>query len=137
LLLLLTCAGCEFAKQQTFSIHVRNTTSQPAMLWLTKEGPPPEAGWESPEAMALRGARSTEPLPGVIVPAGQQATATVRGNFYRNTFAMLRVYVGVTDLDSILATGPRNRDRVDVELAPGENRFRIEAGPPVKVVPAN
>ena len=117
--------GC--AQRRTYQIQVRNELDRPVTLWLTKDGPPIEAGWKSPERIALERPSTDEPVADVLVPAGHSAeTGRVSGRFDADTRAILRIYVGDLKLSEILATGRGNPARVDVPLLPGRNEVIID-----------
>ncbi len=126
--LLVAATGCEFAKTRNYDVQVRNQTDRPLMLWLVKEGPPPEAGWMSPEeieraqSVRTRGPADNTALGAVLVPPGKLATASSTGFFYKQTRAILRIYFDAKDINDVLASSQWDaKSRVDVELSPGRN----------------
>jgi len=127
-LLGLGCTGC-FTESRVYDVHVRNNTSGPVTLWLTKDGPPEEAGWERPESLALGKLQDDGPLGGVIVPArGVASTGPVKGQFYRDTGAELRIYTGSNTFAEILAIGRDSLLRMDYSLKPGRNDLTLTDG---------
>jgi hypothetical protein len=123
--LTMVAGGCSNAKTREYELYVHNQTSQPISLWLTKDGPPIEAGWRTPEDLAIE-MLDTERFPGRLVPPGDVAThAPVKGEFGPRTNAVLRVYSGATTVSQILATGRRDPNRLDIVLRPGMNRLAV------------
>jgi hypothetical protein len=48
-LLLLCCVvGCNSMQQRTYDVSVKNDSTKPITIWLTKDGPAWERGWKSP-----------------------------------------------------------------------------------------
>jgi hypothetical protein len=126
LLLAGLASGCASGKPRTYDVLVTNDTQAPITVWLTKDGPPPEQGWYSPEDLALIQPDDYAPLPGwVLMPGEQASTGPVTGRFEPKTRAVLRVYTGQLRFAEILA---RSRNRLDVTLAPGRNSLAIVQG---------
>jgi hypothetical protein len=123
LFLLLSTVGCV----PSYQVEVKNQTTQPVTLWLTKDGPPPEEGWYSPEQLATmpEDRRPTYDL--AIVPPGRTgATDPITGEFPRGTNAVVRVYQGAKELFHILEDAKAGKEqRVDKVLKPGMNRFVV------------
>ena len=67
-------AGCSSAKEYTFDVSVKNESGRPITLWLTKDGPPMEEGWRSPEQVAMQSPGHEERISGVLVPDGKTAS---------------------------------------------------------------
>ncbi len=109
----------------SYQVELKNQTTQAVTLWLTKDGPPPEQGWYSPEQLATMPAdlRATYDL--AIVPPGRTATTEpMAGEFPRGTNAVLRVYEGEKELFHILEDAKAGRERrIDKTLKKGMNRF--------------
>lgn len=121
--------GCSSAKEYTFSISVRNDSGGPVTIWLTKEGPPLEKGWRSPEQVAMQSPGHEERIGGVTVPDGKTASAgPVKGKFEPGSFAWLRVYEGkYASFSDLLAVSPKSMKRVDQPLDPGVNRLAVKS----------
>src|SRR5688572_19136145 len=96
-LLLMTAAGC------AYQVEVKNQTSEPVTLWLTKDGPPAEEGWYSPEQLAAMPEDGRPLYDLAVVPPGRTATTEkMSGEFPKGTRAVLRVYEGQKELLHIL-----------------------------------
>jgi hypothetical protein len=118
--------GCSNAKTRQYELYVHNQTSQPVTLWLTKDGPPIEAGWRSPEDLAIEAPEGDERIAGVVVEPGKVGTAgPVKGEFGPQTNAVLRVYSGATTMSQILAFSRKSPGRLDVVIKPGKNRLTV------------
>src|SRR6187402_2072808 len=95
-MLLAGVCGCTTSKR-TYDVTVRNELDKPATLWLTKDGPPSEEKWRSPEEIAKMKTIDDLVLSGVVVQPGKTAsTGPVVGTFRSGTNGVLRVYVGQT-----------------------------------------
>lgn len=112
---------------ETYQISVKNDTTRPVVVWLTKDGPPPEPNWLSPEQLAATTHAGEERLAGVLLPPGKTATVgPVKGTFQKGTHAVLRVYEGSPKFNEILAISPGNPRRVNRRLDPGApNDLRV------------
>ena len=120
--LLVGCGG----RSQSYRVIVHNESPRSVTVWLAKSGPPEEAGWKSPETIAIESLGSDEPLGGVIIPPGKTGeTGTVRGRFPEGVDAILRVYLGQHTLDDLLAISRDSPNRIDVVLAPGRNELTV------------
>ena len=125
-MLVLVAVGCGSGK--SYQVEVNNQTSQSVTLWLTKDGPPKEEGWYSPEEL---GAMPENQRPGydlALVPPGKTGfTGKVSGEFPKGTSAVLRVYEGEKELFHLLdeAKAGRRPKRVDQVLKPGVNRLAV------------
>lgn len=119
----LTLTGC--ARTDTFDLSVRNETPGPLTLALTKDGPPFERIWASPEDLAIESPRADEQHGYVVLPPGREADVTVKGKFDSQTRGFLRVYRGQLNLSEMNAIGPASQNRLDLLLRPGVNRFVI------------
>jgi len=124
LAVLLLIVGCASTNMETFELSVKNQTGTPISIWLTKDGPPAEEGWQSPEDLALMPQTSTFSFrtlePGKIAVAGPLA-----GRFAPGVNAWLRVYQGLHPLDEILAISRGSHDRLDYLLSPGRHQITI------------
>lgn len=123
--LLLAAVGC--GSNKSFQVELKNQTAQPVTLWLTKDGPPAEEGWFSPEQL---GEMPKDARPGydlAIVPPGKTGfTGKVAGEFPEGTNAVLRVYEGQLELFHILeAEKTGGAARADVPLKAGANKLRV------------
>jgi hypothetical protein len=138
LLLLLLILGCNSAEKRTYDVALRNDSTRPVTIWLTKNGPPWEDGWKSPEDLAIESPRISERIAGVIVPPGKIAlTGKVTGSFLPNVDAIIRVYRGQLTFSEILAVSRGNTARMDIPLKPGINDLVVtDLGPGVTVHPA-
>src|SRR5690349_9748573 len=87
-----TCLiGCGSTK--SYQVEVANHTSQPVTLWLTKDGPPREEGWLSPEDLTtVQSERQLQYDFVVVDPTRTGYTDKVSGQFPSGTHAVLRVY---------------------------------------------
>ena len=134
---LLMLIGC--APTRTYDVTVRNDLNQPITVWLTKNGPPPEANWLSPEQIAIGENPTDGRWAGSPVAPGKTAeTGKIKGKFPNGTDAILRVYVGHRTLDEILAVSARDTAlRVDKVLPPGPSNLIVrEEGGRLVAVPA-
>lgn len=137
LLLVVFAVGCS-GPTQTYNVTVRNDLNQPITVWLTKNGPPAEANWLSPEQIAVGEGPAGGRMAGTPVPSGKIAeTGKISGKFPAGTNAILRVYVGQHTLDELLAMSRRNSSRLDVMLSPGETNLIVrEEGGKLSAEPA-
>jgi len=124
LVALLLIVGCASTNKESFELAVKNQTGTPISIWLTKDGPPAEDGWESPEQLALRPQTSTFGFrtiePGKVAQAGP-----LTGRFAPGVNAWLRVYQGLHTLDEILAISRGSHDRLDYLLSPGRHQITV------------
>ncbi|HWE95640.1 MAG TPA: hypothetical protein VG269_16870 [Tepidisphaeraceae bacterium] len=121
LLLLALVAGC--APTETYTVSLKNQTPRPITAIMTKDGPPFEKGWASPEDVAADRVAPDEVSGIQVIPEGRTGTNTgLSGHFDKGTHAILRVYDGKMLPSEMLRTQP-GRSRVDTVLHPGENRF--------------
>jgi hypothetical protein len=137
LMLAVVAVGCGSGK--SYQVEVKNQTAQSVTLWLTKDGPPKEEGWYSPEEL---GAMPESARPGydlAIVPPGKTGfTGKVSGEFPKGTEAVLRVYGGQKELFHLLEDAKAGKaNRVDQVLKPGMNRLSVvDRGGQMVVEPA-
>jgi hypothetical protein len=111
---------------RTYDVTVENQTGETLIVWLTKDGPPYEPAWASPEDTAVETPKKIDRIAGVVVEPGQQAsTGQITGRFAEGVNAILRIYSKVADMDEILATGRGNPNRLDVPLQEGVNRLAV------------
>ena len=118
-----TAVGC--ARAERFDIVVRNDTRDPLTLALTKDGPPFERLWASPEDLAIESPRADEAHGYVVLRPDGEAEVSVEGRFDRGTRGYLRVYRGDLPISDMNAIGPASPNRLDLPLRPGPNRFVI------------
>lgn len=129
LTMLLTMAGCGSSTQKrTFDINVRNATEKTITIWLTKDGPPNEKGWGSPEQIAMAAPGREERISGVVVPPGKTAyTGVVEGKFEYSTAAVLRVYDGqYPEFSDLLAVPVNSPLRSEHVLYEGKNLLVVK-----------
>ena len=120
--------GCMRPKpvERHYEVVVKNDSSRAVTLWLTKDGPPSERGWRSPEQIAMRSGRIDGRFNGaVLMPNAQPLKTEMMGKFHRGSEAVLRMYAGQLSFDEILAVSRNSDDRADVMLRPGYNGFNI------------
>ena len=105
---------------------MKNQTLQPVTLWLTKDGPPREEGWLSPEQLGELPADEQRYDLAIVPPGKTGYTGTVSGDFPKGTHAVLRVYDGQKELFHILEDDKAGQsNRVDQVLKPGMNRLSV------------
>jgi hypothetical protein len=132
LLLLLLCPiGCASYETRTYDVTVKNDSSGPITIWLTKSGPPFEDGWLAPEDIAIQSPRQpVKVIGGVVVPQGKQADTGLRtGKFEPQAQAVLRVYTGQRTFDQLLASSEEDKSRVDMRLHPGRSELTVTGVP--------
>ncbi len=125
--LLLGMVGCSSTETRTYDISVRNSTDHPITIWLTKDGPPAEKGWRSPEEIAISAPGHEERIGGMVVPAGKTAyTEPVKGEFEPGCYAWIRVYDGkYSSFSELLAVSAKSPDRYDYALDVGKNSLVV------------
>jgi hypothetical protein len=118
--------GCSNTRTQTYDVTVKNGTSQPLMLWMTKNGPPLERGWFSPEDVAIIHP-SADDLRGEVVlnPGKIGSTNALKGEFAPGVQGVLRIYAGTHRLNELLAIDRGNPARLDIPLEPGKNALIV------------
>jgi hypothetical protein len=123
--LLFLVLGCD--QTRSYDVSLKNDSTKPVTIWLTKSGPKFEQGWKSPEDLAIESPKMNEKIAGVVVPPGKTAaTGNVTGTFEPRVDAILRVYLGQKDFNELLATNRQSLDRTDVVLKPGTNRILVK-----------
>lgn len=133
--LLLLCGGCTVSR--TYEVSVRNDTSGPITIWLTKDGPPEQEAWLSPEQIAIDPTRATPEIGGVVVPAGKTAsTGPTKGQFYSDVNAVLRVYEGQFTLAQLLAISRGSPNRIDTILPLGDSKWVVSDDTKLEIKPA-
>jgi hypothetical protein len=118
-----TVTGC--TRVDKFDIVVRNETTEPLTVVLTKDGPPFESKWAAPEDLAIESPKADEEHGFVVLPPGREADVSLEGRFDRSSRGVLRVYRGELDISTMNAIRPSSPDRLDVMLQPGLNRLVI------------
>lgn len=110
--------------ERTFTVQVRNESSQPARVGFAKDGTPFEEEWSSPEDLAIHFAKSSEIEWGKLVLPGQTANlGPITGRFSDTSVGICRIYQGDPSTSEMLAMNRRSAGRIDVGLRPGSNRF--------------
>jgi hypothetical protein len=124
----LLIVGCGPATR-SYTISVKNDSPEPMTVWLTKDGPPIEAKWLSPEQIAVMGKSKDDPISGVVIPPGKTGEmGPIDGRFEPGANAVLRVYRGQKLFNDLLAISAGSPGRTDLRLAPGTNAIVIDAG---------
>jgi hypothetical protein len=128
-------SGCSPYESRSYSVTVRNDSTRTIIPWLTKTGPEYERGWKAPEDIAIEAMGADEPYPFLPIPPGRTADIDkTTGRFARGVDAVLRIYIGPTTLDRILAMNRDSSGRVEVVLRPGLNNLVVtDKGPTLKV----
>lgn len=125
--------GCGPSKA-TFSVSLKNASTQPVTAWLTKNGGPQEREWLAPEDLSSSVGAATDRINGVVIPPGKTGEMPpITGRFDSDAMAVLRVYAGAVDFDTMLATGVDSRLRVDVPLREGHNALVVTPSPKLTV----
>jgi hypothetical protein len=121
-LTVLTCIGCS-GSRRSYNVVVHNQSDLPVMVWLTKNGPPVEKGWYTPDEF-LKTSPDT-PSPGVQLAAGKTAdTGNVSGAFPKGTDAILLVFRSGASADRRGKSEP-----LSVTLRPGKNELSVSIDP--------
>jgi len=128
--LLLLCGlmilGCG-SSTQSYSVMVKNDGMEPMTVWLTKDGPPAEVNWLSPEQIAVSGKVKDSPISGVVIPPGKTGDlGPIEGRFDSRSSAVLRIYRGQKLFDEMLAMSRGSPNRTDLKLSPGANIIVID-----------
>ena len=125
--------GCSSVETRTYTVEVKNESTRPLTVWLTKNGGVYEEGWKAPEDLAVEFptmTELTEPLAGLKVPMGKTAfTDSVTGKFRPGVDAILRIYVGDLKFAELLAVSRGASNRLEYTLHPGHNSFVVTDGP--------
>lgn len=125
-LLAVGCAGfVGCTRTDSFDISVRNDTARPITLALTKDGPPFEQLWASPEDLAIGSPHNDEQHGYVVLPPSRAADVSVKGKFESHSRGYLRVYRGDLQISEMNALGRQSPNRLDLPLHPGANHFVI------------
>ena len=123
--------GCHTYEKRVYDVTLKNDSSVPVTIWLTKDGAPFEEGWLAPEDLAIQSPQQPIRLiSGIIVFPGKTAfTGPHRGQFEPSTSAVLRVYAGQLKFEEILATREEDKRRFDVRLHRGVSELVVTGGP--------
>jgi hypothetical protein len=119
----LALVGCTRTDQ--FDITVRNETTGPVTIALTKDGPPFEQVWAKPEDLAIESPRADEKHGFAVLAPGKEADVSVTGKFDSNTRGYVRIYRGDLRLSDMIAMSPTSPNRIDLLLRPGVNRLTV------------
>lgn len=120
--------GCAGSTRKTFDVVVHNRSNLAVMVWLTKDGPPVENGWYTPEEFVKTSPDT--PSPGVQLPAGKTAdTGKVSGAFPSGTNAVLLVFRSGPSADL-----PGGSEPLSVTLQPGRNELSVSTDASGKLV---
>ena len=122
-ILLTLVLGC--AQTRTFQVSLTNQTQSPITFGVVKHGEPFEPAWAPPEEIEARGGRASAENWGAIPPGKTAVSQELKGRFFSNTIAYLRVYQGKLDLAGIMAISRGEPNRLDIVLEPGANRFVV------------
>lgn len=118
--------GCSTTRTETYDVTIRNGLDRPIMVFLTKDGPPLQEGWWSPEDIATLYGNVEDDLSGMVVQPGRRADSGARNAVLApGVRAMLRVYEGVHGLPQLLAINRGSTDRLDVVLAQGKTDVTV------------
>ncbi|MEM8875504.1 MAG: hypothetical protein AAGD32_14755 [Planctomycetota bacterium] len=136
LLLAALIVGCgPSAETRAYRVTVVNATQQPLTVWLTKNGPPFEELWATPEDLAhpVMGLAEKE---GAVLEPGDVGTipggpAAFEGKFYPRTDAVLRVYSGRRTFNEMLAAS-RSAGTLEIFVLPaGSSQVTVTESFPV------
>jgi hypothetical protein len=129
-LVLMFVVGCAATTSQTFDVRVKNDSSKPITVWLTKVGPPFEPKWASPEDIATERPGGSNTYLGVIVPPSKTGeTGSVEAILQPDTTTWLRIYSNAEKFSELLAMSKGNPNRLDIKLEPGVNSFVVTDSP--------
>lgn len=117
----LLAVGCQSYEKRVYDVTLKNDSTGPVTVWLTKDGPPYEPGWLAPEDLAIESPKGpTHVISGLVVASGKTAfTGPRKGQFEPQTRAVLRVYAGQLKFEEMLATSEDDKRRIDLRLHPG------------------
>ena len=117
-------AGCA-SNKPTYHVVVDNQSDRPITVWLTTNRPVDQTEWMSPEEVAIAWPSEKDPAQRVVIPAGKTGSTGSMVAKFKNTDAVLRVYIGERSFDELLAMSRGNPNRIDLRLAPGRNDLTI------------
>jgi len=113
--------GC--ASKGTYQVSVQNDSNRPVTLWLTKDGPPAEDGWRTPEELVAMPSDQRKYDLAFVPPGRTGYTGKVSGRFPEGTNAVLRVYEGEKEIFDLAKASPTTR--TDYVLKPGSNNLIV------------
>jgi hypothetical protein len=133
LLLAAFLAGCGGGGEtRRYNVSVENHADGPVTLWLTKNAPPYDAAWATPEDLAA-GAPGADGRNAALLAPGERADLPVApGKFTDGTEAVLRIYAGDLVLEQVLATGRETSLRTDLTIPEGRSVVRVTSDTPVR-----
>ena len=123
MLVLLGLAGCA-GNVRNFQISLTNDTPSPLTIALTKNGPPFEAKWASPEDVAAQRVSPSQTSGMTVIQPSKTVNSTVSGRFEKNSEPVLRVYSGAMTLSEMLHAKV-GVNRFDLPLSDGLNKFIV------------
>lgn len=125
-LLLPLAWGCSNTRTETYNVTVHNSLDKPIMVFLTKNGPPLQDGWWSPEDIAvLYGNVEDDVSRWVVRPGGQANSGPMKALLAPGARAVLRVYEGRYALAELIAINRGSPDRLDLILTPGSTDVTV------------
>ncbi len=129
--------GCQGTRRETFEVSVVNEADAPVIAWLTKDGPPAEAGWLTPsqwlQLSEERSIPSDIPHPGLEIAPGMRADiGPHEGRLSAETSAVLLIYSTPVSLEEMAATPRRTSLMEIVYLVPGQNFIVVRSAAPVR-----
>jgi hypothetical protein len=119
-LLTVFAVGCD-STTKSYSVAVKNQSTRPVTLWLTKDGPPAEEGWLTPDQI-VKSSRDLKYDLAFVPPGRTGIVDKTSGEFPHGTHAVLRVYDGEKEVFDLSKAGDAHSD---VVLKPGSNRLRV------------
>ncbi|MDP9174185.1 MAG: hypothetical protein M3O30_10015 [Planctomycetota bacterium] len=114
--LLLGVTGCH-SGVKSYDVIVTNRLSEPVTVWLTENEQPYDAGFASPEEIAMTKSLDA-PLEGRVIAAGMTGETKKTAEISKNNQPVLRIY-RADHLAAILALSVANPGRMDMPLMPG------------------
>jgi hypothetical protein len=121
--------GCgPSSSSHSYTVTIQNQSKTPMTCWLTKNGPPAEVEWLSPEQIAVNGQPRGAQLWAIVVKPGTtiDTPRAVKGTFYEGVSAVMRVYRGEMKFNELLAISQDSPNRTDIKLSPGPNTILID-----------
>ena len=70
---LFLCVGCSNVETRSYDITLKNDSTKPVIVWLTKNGPAYEKGWKSPEDYAIEQPGDVDVNEMIVRPLATQA----------------------------------------------------------------
>jgi hypothetical protein len=121
--LLCLLVGC--ATTRTYQVDLKNHSDDWLTIGMIKEGGPVQKDWQAPEVAIADEQKPSATMWEQIPPGKAADTGPVKGRFFSNSQAILRVYEGKLGLEGMMAISRGQPNRLDLELHPGVNRFTI------------